>query len=227
MRGGDAMTGVPKRSGLNVRLALVLGVIAVIVFGGAAAWAFSVNGDLERTRTTLGTTNADLATTTTTLADTETKLQTATSDSAAEEKAMAAADAKITVLNSQIKRKAACIVVQTTNLTELRRILALERDNFARTTTGSAWSKANTADSKAIHLAITDLYKAYQAAAARNYSGANTWLARSNAQVTVSNRQLKVANREIDRINKASKAINSANRAFGDTLSETQGTCGG
>ena len=221
------MTAVAKRSGVNLRLALVLAVIGVVVFGGAAAWAFTVNNDLERTRATLGTTNADLATTSTTLTDTELKVQTATSDIAAEAKAIAAANAKVTVLNSQIQRKAACIAVQTTNLTELRRILALERDNFARTTTGSAWSKANTADSKAIHLAITDLYKAYQAAAAGNYSGANTWLARSNAQVTASNKQLKVANREIDRINKASKAINKANTAFGETLSETQGTCGG
>src|SRR5215210_2131603 len=221
------MTAVAKRSGVNLRLALVLAVIGVVVFGGAAAWAFTVNNDLERTRATLGTTNADFATTSTTLTDTELKVQTATSDIAAEAKAIAAANAKITVLNSQIQRKAACIAVQTTNLTELRRILALERDNFARTTTGSAWSKANTADSKAIHLAITDLYKAYQAAAAGNYSGANTWLARSNAQVTASNKQLKVANREIDRINKASKAINKANTAFAETVSETQGTCGG
>lgn len=133
---------------------------------------------------------------------------------------------RIANLETQIDRKAACIAVQTANLTELRRILALERANFARSTSGSAWAKENAAAYKAIGLAIDYLYKAYTSAAAGSYGTANVWLSRSNAQVSVSNKQVKLANAEIKKINTASDAINKANDLFGETLDKTASTCG-
>jgi chromosome segregation ATPase len=221
------MTGTTKRSGLDLRVAIVLGVIAALVFGAVAVFAASVNGDLERTRSSVNETTAELASTTASLTETRAKLTTATTDVGTETKAIEAANAKITVLEFQVERKAACIAVQATNLTELRRILALERENFARTTTGSTWAKANAAATKAMHLAITDLYKSYQAAAAGKYSTANTWLARSNAQIAVLNKQAKAGNKEVKRINSASEAINKANTAFQVTLDDARSTCGG
>lgn len=221
------MTGTTKRSGLDLRVAIVLGVIAALVFGGVAVFAVSVNGELERARSTVNETTAELASTTASLADTQAKLTTATTDVGTETKAIEAANAKTTVLEFQVERKAACIAVQATNLTELRRILALERENFARTTTGSTWAKANAAATKAMHLAITDLYKSYQAAAAGKYGTANTWLARSNAQIAVLNKQAKAGNKEVTRINDSSHAINKANAAFQVTLDDAQSTCGG
>jgi septal ring factor EnvC (AmiA/AmiB activator) len=221
------MTGTTTRSGLDLRVAIVLGVIAALVFGGVAVFAASVNGELERTRSTVNETTAELASTTASLSDTRAKLTTATTDFGTETKAIEAANAKITVLEFQVERKAACIAVQATNLTELRRILALERENFARTTSGSTWAKANAAATKAMHLAITDLYKSYQAAAAGKYGTANTWLARSNAQISILNKQAKAGNKEVTRINAASGAINKANSAFQVTLDDAQSTCGG
>ena len=126
----------------------------------------------------------------------------------------------------QIERKGACIEAQTGNLAELRRILALERENFARTTSGSTWAKSNDASNKALDLAISYLARAYSSAAAGSYATANSWLSKSNAQVAVSNRQVKIGNKAIDELNAASDAINEAADEFLKTLDETGSTCG-
>jgi septal ring factor EnvC (AmiA/AmiB activator) len=216
-----------RRPGISVRVALVLAALLLVTLGAATAWAVTTNGDLEAARGTLGTTTADLASTSEQLAETKTTLANTANELAGERKAIDANEAKVKVLEHQIERKAACIEAQTTNLAEFRRILALERENFARTTSGSAWAKAVAASDRALDLSIDYLANAYSSASSGAYNTANNWLSKSNAQISVSNRQLKALNAEIDSINAASDAINAANDALGVTLDKTTSTCGG
>jgi chromosome segregation ATPase len=226
MREGVEVTAQAPRSGVNLRVAAIVAVILLLVLGGVGAWALSTNADLDHTRQSLATTSSDLAATNTSLADTQAKLQSTKANVGAEQSRITDDTSRITNLETQIDRKAACITVQTTNLTELRRILALERANFARSTSGSTWSKENAAAAKAIGIAIDDLHKAYTSAAAGSYGTANVWLSRSNAQVRTSNKQIDLANAEIRKINAATNAINKANDVFAETLDKTATTCG-
>ena len=135
------------------------------------------------------------------------------------------ATSRIRGLESQIARRDACIDVQSGDLEELRRILALERKNFARTTTGSTWGKTRTAIAKTLDRAISNMRSAYQSAAAGRLSTANAWIARSNGQVGVNARQVRIAGKEIDKINAASKVINKAEDAFYKRLEKSAVTC--
>ena len=220
------MTAQAPRSGVNLRVAAIVAVILLLVFGGVGAWALATNADLDHTRQSLATTSSDLGASKTNLSDTQAKLTSTKANVSAEQSRITDDTSRITNLETQIDRKAACITVQTANLTELRRILALERANFARSTSGSTWAKENAAAYKAIGIAIDDLYKAYTSAAAGSYGTANVWLSRSNAQVSISNKQVKLANAEIKKINAATDAINKANHVFADTLDKTASTCG-
>lgn len=143
----------------------------------------------------------------------------------AERERIKKATSRIGSLESQIARRASCIEVQTADLAELRRILALERKNFDRTTSRSVWGKAQATSDKAIDRAIGDMKSAYQHAAAGRLSTANSWISRSNSQVRISNRQIAIANREIDRINAATKVINGAEVAFVKRLERSASTC--
>jgi chromosome segregation ATPase len=221
------MTETKRRSGLDLRIAIVAAIVLLLALGGAAAWAYTTSNDLQATRTTLGATSGDLDTTTSQLEETQQQLDQAETDLDTTVKAVAADESKIKTLNFQIDRKTECIAAQSTNLEEIRRILALERENFGRTTSGSSWARSHAASQKAINLAIDDLYKAYTNAAAGKYSTSNSWLDKSNAQIRASNKQLDAVDKEIDAINKASDAINDANDAFEKTLAGTASTCGG
>lgn len=220
------MNAEPKRAGVDVRIAVVVAIVLLLVFGGAAAWAYTTNADLEHTRQSLATTNGNLDTTKTSLTDTQERLTAASTEVTDVQSAIKADKAKLTVLNFQIDRKGACIVAQTANLTELRRILALERAGFRQGTSTSPWGKAIAASNKALNLAIDDLRKSYVSAAAGSYNTANSWLSKSNAQVRVSNKQIDIGNKEIRKINAASDEINAANDAFAETLRTTASTCG-
>ena len=221
------MTETKRRPGFDFRIVIMAAVIMLLALGGTAAWAYTTNNDLESTRTTLGTTSGDLASTKSQLEDTKGQLDEAMTDLEDTAKAVAANQDRIKTLTFQIDRKGECIDAQAANLTEIKRILELERANFGRTTSGSAWAKAHAASQTAINAAINDLYKAYTNAAAGKYSTSNSWLDKSNAQIRVSNKQLDTMDNEIDAINKASDTINDANDAFQKTLDETVSTCGG
>jgi hypothetical protein len=221
-----APTPVGRRTGLGIRAAGILAAILLLAFGGATAWAVTTNAELERTRATLATTDADLTATKARLADVAADLTSTAADLEAERASIGANEARITVLEFQIERKAACIEAQTANLGEFRRILALERENFARTTSGSTWAKAIAASDRALDLAVEYLAKSYSSAAAGSYNTANSWLSKSNAQISVSNRQVDIANNENEVINAASDAINAATDALYATLEETVSTCG-
>ena len=221
------MTASKRRSGFDARIAILAAIVLLLVFGGAAALAITTNNDLQATRATLDSTSNDLDDTKATLERAEADLGRVSDDLDETNGFIAENKAKIKTLTFQVERKGACIDAQAANLAEIRRILALERENFARTTSGSAWGKAHAASQKAINLAIDDLYKAYQQAAAGNYGTSNSWLDKSNAQIRVSNKQLDGMDKEIDAINAASDAINAANDAFEKTLQATESTCGG
>jgi chromosome segregation ATPase len=221
------VTGPKRASGLDLRIVIVAAIVLLLVLGGAAAFAATANNDLQAARTTLGSTSGDLEMTKADLEQTTATLDGRKADLADAEKAIEADEARVKVLEFQVQRKAECIDAQATNLAEIRRILALERENFGRTTSGSTWGKAHAAAQAAINLAIEDLAKAYQQAAAGNYGSSNSWLDKSNAQIKVSNKQLDAMDKEIVAINAASDAINAANDAFHDTLETTVSTCGG
>jgi chromosome segregation ATPase len=215
-----------RRSGVDLRVAIILAIVLLLGLGGAAAWAVTSNNELQSAKATIQSTSDELKTTTSNRDGTKKKLDTATADVAAARQAIKDDKAKITVLKFQIDRKAACIKAQSTNLAEIRRILALERENLARTMTGSAWAKAFAAEQKAINAAIDYLYRAYTSAAAGKLSTANSYISKSNAQIRVSNGQVKNINKAIDEINASTKAINNANDAFETTLDQTSSTCG-
>jgi len=227
VQGGRAVTESTKRSGIDLRLLIVIGVALLLGLAGAAAWAATTNNDLQSTRATLASTSGDLDTTKADLASTTSDLSKAGTDLATTQKDIKTDQSKITTLNFQIDRKGDCIAAQSANLAEMHRILDLERANFARTGTKSAWGRAYAADQAAINLAIDYLYKAYQNAAAGKLSTANSYIDKSNAQIRISNSQLKNSNKQIDIINKATDDINKANDAFDKTLTATSSTCGG
>ncbi len=215
-----------KRSGIDLRIVAIGVIVLVLAAGGAAAWAYSTNTDLERTRQTLAATAADLDITKTSLTETQGKVTDASAKVATEQKTIATNKSRTKVLEFQISRKSDCIKAQAANLTEIRRILAMQRESFDRTTSGSAWNKANNARYKAFDLAISYMAKAYTSAAAGSYATANSWLSKSNAQVRISNRQVEVGNKEVAEINAAIEAIRKANVAFAETLDKTESTCG-
>ena len=136
MRGGELMSATAKRSGVDIRVIVIAVIVLLLAFGGAAAWAYTTNADLERTRQALTSTSTDLDATKKTLADTDSKVTLAKAAVTDEEAAIESDKARITNLGNQIKRKDACIAAQTANLAEIRRILALERENFDRTSSG-------------------------------------------------------------------------------------------
>lgn len=220
------MTARLVRRGVDLRIVALLVLALLVALGGAAAWAATTNGDLATTRTAVAAADGQLATTEGSLTDTEARLKTAEESLAAEQAAIKQADSRTTALNALVDRKAACIAVQATNLVEIRRILALERANFARTTSGSKWGKAEAARSIAIHNAIQYLYNAYTNALARRYDTANSWVSKSNAQISINNSKVKTANREIKAIDAATSRINKATDAFFETLEATEVTCG-
>lgn len=219
------MNGSDQRPTLSLRL-VAIGIVALVaVLGATAAWAASTNGQLSDVRSTLATTELDLASTTAKLDTTSGDLATAETAVADEAERSKKATSRIGGLESQIERRDACIDVQSEDLVELRRILALERKNFARTTTKSTWGKARTASTKALDRAISNMRSAYLSAAAGNLSTANLWISRSNGQVSIDARQVRIANKEIDKINAASKAINKAEDAFYKRLEKSAVTC--
>lgn len=219
------MSGPNERATLDVRVVVIVAIVLVALFGASAAWTASTNGQLTETREALAATEADLASTTADLDMTSSQLGTAESAVAAEQDRIKKATSRIGSLESQIERREACIKVQTTDLEELRRLLALERKNFARTTTGSAWGKALAASDKAVDRAISYMKSAYRSAAAGSLSTANSWIDRSNSQVKASDRQIKIANQEIDKINAATKVINAGHDAFAERLEQSAVTC--
>jgi chromosome segregation ATPase len=228
VNGQPASEPVPagRRAGLSIRVAAILAAVLLLAFGGATAWAVMTNAELERTRATLAETDADLTATKASLGDVAADLSSTADDLEAEQASISANESRITVLEFQIERKAACIEAQTANLAEFRRILALERENFARTTSGSAWAKAIAASDRALDLAVDYLAKSYSSAAAGSYNTANSWLGKSNAQISVSNKQIGIANNQNEVINAASDAINAATDALYATLDDTLSTCG-
>jgi len=214
------------RSGIDLRIVAIGVIFLLLAAGGAAAWAYTTNTDLERTRQTLAATAADLDVTKTSLAETQGNVTDASARVASEQKTIATNKSRTKVLEFQISRKSDCIEAQAANLTEIRRILDMQRQSFDRTTSGSAWNKANIARYKAFDLAISYMAKAYTSAAAGSYATANSWLSKSNAQVRISNRQVDIGNKEVAEINAAIEAIRKANVAFAETLDKTDSTCG-
>jgi septal ring factor EnvC (AmiA/AmiB activator) len=215
----QAGAGIPRRS-------LVVGALLALAIAGTGAWAVTTKADLDQARSTLTSTNADRDSTKATLASTDTELAATSADLNAAALKLAGAKARIPQLQEQISRKGECIAAQAGNLAELRRILQLQRANFARTTSTSVWGKAHAAEDKALGAAITDLYRAYQNAAARKYSSANSWLSASNAQIRLSNSKISISNAEVRRTNARSDAINKARDAFEKKLADTVTACG-
>ena len=68
------MNATSKRSGVDIRVIAIAVIVLLLAFGGAAAWAYSTNADLERTRQTVTSTSTDLDATKKTLADTDGKV---------------------------------------------------------------------------------------------------------------------------------------------------------
>ena len=221
------MTESTKRTGFDLRILLLIAVALVLGLIGAGIWALNTNNDLESTRATLASTSGDLDAAKGDLTESTATLDATTADLAAARDAIKKDQAKATSLNFQIERKGACIEAQTANLAEIRRILALERVNFARTGSTSAWGKAHAAEQTAINLAIDDLYKAYSAAFQGSTGTAKGHADKGrDAQAKIADAEQRLV-AELKLVDSKAGEIQTAIDALETKLKTTEATCAG
>ena len=213
----------PRRVG--GRAALVAGLIGVLAIGGAGASGYSLNQDLNSTRSTLDTTRTDLAavvadldTTSGSLGSTTTALEAARTDHAA-------LDAKIAALSSEVADQTACVKLQTDALAELSRIEGLQTENFNRTTEGTAWAKADIARGKAIDAALDDYYQAYSKAFSGATSTARSWAAKGKDAEARMAAQEKLQAAEQKTVDEHAATIAAALDALELRLSSAESAC--
>ena len=152
----------PRRVG--VRVAAVIGILALLGVGAVGYAGYSTNQDLQATRTSLATTETDLGSTRTQLEETTTTLATTEAELAARATERDELDDTIAELSGQVATQTACVSLQEEALAELIRISDLQTDNFNRTAENSAWATAEAKRGKNISVALDAFYEAYKSA---------------------------------------------------------------
>lgn len=215
-------TGPRRASG---RMSVVAGLIAVLAIGAAGALSYSLNQDLNATRTTLETARTDLATVTSDLDTTAGTLGSRTTALEAARNDHAALDAKIADLSAEVADQTACVKLQTDALAELGRIERLQTDNFNRTTEGTAWAKADAARGKAMDAALDDYYQAYLKAFDGATSSARSWAAKGKAAEATIAAQEKIQAAEQKSVDDNAATIAAALDALEKQLASAESAC--
>jgi hypothetical protein len=213
----------PRR--VSGRVSLVAGLIGILAIGGGGAFGFSLNQDLNTTRTTLETTRTDLAAVTADLETTSGSLGSTTTALGAARTDHAALDAKIADLSTEVADQTACVKLQTDALAELGRIERLQTDNFNRTTEGTAWEKADIARGKAIDAALDDYYQAYSKAFSGATSTARSWAAKGKDAEAKMAAQEKIQAAEQKIVDENAATIAAALDALEQQLSSAASAC--
>jgi hypothetical protein len=215
-----------ERGGVPLGGAIALVALVVALVAGAAVYYLGAAGQLNASRGTLAALEEDTAGIEAELVVVANEQAATDEGSAAEQTALEVAQRRRDNLADIIERQEACVAQQAGSLAELQEIIDLQRANSKRTTTTSAWGKANAAAEKAYDRAIAYSRDSYRHALAGRLTSANKALDASNRQITSGNKSVSKANAEIDKINKASTAINEASAAFETRLDETRAVCG-
>jgi chromosome segregation ATPase len=152
----------PRRVGM--RVAAVIGIVAVLGIGAVAYAGYSTNQDLQATRTTLATTETDLGSDRTELDETTATLATTEAELAARTTEREELDGTIEELSGQVATQTQCVRLQDEALAELIRISDLQTDNFNRTAENSAWATAEAKRGENVDVALDAFYEAYRSA---------------------------------------------------------------
>lgn len=152
----------PRRVG--GRVAAVIAVFAILAIGAVAYYGYSLNQDLESTRSNLATTQGDLDSTTGTLEDTAGSLAATKGDLAARTSEKDTLDSKIKDLSAQVATQTNCVRLQQDALGALVEISDLQTANFNRTAENSAWATAEAKRGENITAALDQFYEAYKSA---------------------------------------------------------------
>jgi hypothetical protein len=215
----------PRRVG--GRIAAVVGLFAILAIGGAAYLGFSLNQDLEATRSTLATTTSELGTTQASLDETDATLVTTESELADRIAAREALDAEIADLTGQVATQTECVRLQEEALAELITISDLQTANFNRTADESTWARAEEKRGENIDQALDSFYEAYKAA----FQGATTTAKNHANRGDAARARLADADRqqgdELRLIDEKAAEIQAAIDALEQHLTETQAVCEG
>jgi peptidoglycan hydrolase CwlO-like protein len=193
-------------------------VLAVVVIVTGAFAAVAVN-DLNQNRSDLHSTQGQLADTQGQLTDTKSQLANTSNQ-------LRAAQSQVTTLQAQVQQETSCIAALTASAAELSGIFTLEQTNFNAMATGSAWATALSAWQNAEIAANTDYYNAYAAAYAGQFTTANSWVSKGNAQVAAANAAGTKMTSAVKSIDATTTKIESELTTFNTHLASTEATCG-
>jgi hypothetical protein len=211
----------PRRGArIRARTAAVGALVVVVALVATTVWSLSVKADVDRTF-------AEATSTRQATADSAAKVQQARSDLTGEQSAVALANDVNAKLERQIENQAICASAQQADLASLQKVFDDSRANFENATKGSKLFAAYAANKKAFDAAVTDLVKAYRAAAAGSLTAANNWVRASNTQVSIAIKQARILDKEIDKVNATTDRITGAQKALDARLDATAVTCGG
>lgn len=220
----DRPTG-PRRVGM--RVAAVIGILAVLGIGAVAYAGYSTNQDLQATRTTLATTESDLGSSRTELDETTTTLATTKAELEARTTKREELDGTIEELSGHVAAQTACVRLQEEALAELIRISDLQTDNFNRTAENSAWATAEAKRGQNIDAALDAFYEAYKSA----FEGATGTAKGHSDRGKAAQSNIKEAEAqevaELNLVDSKAAEILAAIDALEQHLTETESVCEG
>lgn len=194
-------------------------VAGLVVAIAALGWvSYSTLQDLTRARDDLSSANASLVTT-------RASLTSETSAHADANSKVLDLTGQVTQLNGVLVKQADCASQLAAEIAELNRISDLQGQNYSQFAEKSKWAAANVARNKALNNALSDYFKAYQAAFAKQYGSANDWIATGNKQVSVANTKLALMQDQVKAGNSATKTVGDALAALVATVAATQTAC--
>ncbi len=211
-----------RRPGLLVPLIFLGLVIAIVALGVVG---YTTLQDVSRARDEFYTASVALSEANASVASTEAALASATA-AAAEAKSQAIdLTRRVNDLDAALSHQTECTTQLATQTAELARITDLQRQNVNRYADNSTWATANAARDKALNNALSDFFKAYQAAFKGQKASANSWISAANKEVSVANSKLAVIQGEIKAGNAQTKTISDALTALSTSVAATKATC--
>ena len=215
----------PRRVG--GRIAAVVGLFAILAVGGVAYLGYTLNRDLEGTRSTLATTTSELGSTQASLEETDATMATTETTLADRTSEREALDAEVADLTGQVATQTECVRLQEAALAELIVISDLQTANFNRTADESTWARAEDKRGENIDQALDSYYEAYKAAFQGSTGTAKNHANRGDAAKA----RLADADRqqgdELRLIDEKAAEIQAAIETLEQHLTETESVCEG
>jgi hypothetical protein len=197
---------------------VIVAIPLAILAASGGAWAYTVQGQVDDTRAAIAAAQRDVATTSGQIDGTRQSLID-------EQKAVGDATVDVDRLTSRSEDAVVCISAQAGDSADVEGLVEKQEANYDRTSTGSKFAAANATAWEALQAALDDMYNAYKAAAAGNYSSANSWITKSNEQIKVNNDQVTIQDEELTAINQTVSEVNGAREALDQRIATTASTC--